>query len=85
MTAFDRLPATLAFDLIYSLLLEETQENVDRREHLDEQLASFSFPIAAGTTDRSDRDARAATWGRTPAQQRAMRRALEGGQAKAKG
>ncbi len=65
-------------DLIYCLVLEETQEVVERREQLDEQLASFSFPIAAGT-DRTDRNRLAATWGKLPAHQRAMRRAVEAG------
>jgi hypothetical protein len=73
------LPATLAFDLLYCLLLEEDEDNVERRGQLDEQLASFRFPAAAGPSDRSDRAARAATWGKLPAQQRAMRRAQEAG------
>jgi hypothetical protein len=77
--SFLELPATLAFDLLYCLLLEESEENVDRRGQLDEQLASFTFPTVAGPADRSDRARRAATWGRTPAQQRAMRRAAEAG------
>jgi hypothetical protein len=64
---------------MYSYLLEETEEIADRRGELDEQLASFTLPTRAGTADRSDRDARAATWGKTPAQQRAMRRAIEAG------
>ncbi len=85
-SSFVQLPATLVFDLIYCLLLEETEEVVDRRGQLDEQLASFRMPTAAGPADRSDREQRAATWGLTPAQQRAMRRAAEAGsQATAKG
>jgi hypothetical protein len=73
------LPATLVFHLIYCLLLNEDEDTVDRRRELDEQLASFRMPTAAGPADRSDRDERARTWGRTPAQQRAMRRAQEAG------
>lgn len=64
---------------MYSYLLEETEETSDRRGELDEQLASFRLPTRAGLADRSDRAARAATWGKTPAQQRAMRRATEAG------
>jgi hypothetical protein len=65
------------FDLLYCLLLDETQDNVDRREELDAHLASYVSPIEVGTRD--DRDRLAATWGRTPAQQRAMRRAIAAG------
>lgn len=82
--SFLELPATLVLDLLYCLLLEESEENVDRRGQLDEQLASFRLPTVAGPADRSDRDARAAAWGRTPAQQRAMRRAIEAGGTQAK-
>ena len=77
--SFLELPATLALDLLYCLLLEETEETVERRGQLDEQLASFAFPTTAGPADRSDRERRAATWGQTPAQQRAMRRAIDAG------
>jgi hypothetical protein len=73
----DAAPATLVFDLLYCLLLDETQDNVDRREELDAHLASYVSPIEVGTRD--DRDRLAATWGRTPAQQRAMRRAIAAG------
>lgn len=73
----EELPATLAFELIYCLLLEETQEGVDRRSELDAQLASYVLPIDVG--DRSDRDRLAETWGKLPAQQRAMRAAIEAG------
>jgi hypothetical protein len=74
---FEALPATLAFDLIYCLLLEESQDTLDRRTELDAQLASFVSPIEVG--DRSDRDRLAATWGKLPAQQRAMRQAITAG------
>jgi hypothetical protein len=57
--------------------LEETEEGVDRRSELDAQLAAYVLPIEVG--ERSDRDRLAETWGRTPAQQRAMRRAIEAG------
>jgi hypothetical protein len=77
--SFLELPATLVLDLLYCLLLEEDEDNVDRRGQLDEQLASFAFPTVAGRADRSDRAERAATWGKTAAQQRAMRRAIEAG------
>jgi hypothetical protein len=77
--SFLELPATLVLDLLYCLLLEETEENVERRQQLDEQLASFRLPTAAGPADRSDRDERARSWGRTAAQQRGMRRAIEAG------
>jgi hypothetical protein len=74
---FEALPATLAFDLIYCLLLEESQDTLDRRTELDAQLASFVTQIEVG--DRSDRDRLAATWGKLPAQQRAMRQAITAG------
>jgi hypothetical protein len=73
----DAAPATLVFDLLYCLLLDETQDNADRREELDTQLASFVLPVQVG--DRDGREQLAATWGRTPAQQRAMRRAIAAG------
>jgi hypothetical protein len=76
---FLELPATLVLDLLYCLLLDETDEVAKRREQLDEQLASFRLPTVAGPADRSDREERARSWGRTPAQQRAMRRAVEAG------
>jgi hypothetical protein len=79
---FEALPATLAFDLIYCLVLEETQETADRRTELDAQLASYVTQIDVG--DRSDRDRLAATWGKLPAQQRAMRRAVEVGGTKSR-
>jgi hypothetical protein len=62
-------------------VLEETQEQIERREELDGQLARF-----VGSTVRGGRPDRA-TWGRTPAQQRAMRAAIAagGGDAKARG
>jgi hypothetical protein len=63
--------------LIYCLLLDETQEVIDGRTKLDEQLAAFHLPERPGRADRSDRDARAATWGKLPAHQRAMRRAVD--------
>jgi hypothetical protein len=74
---FEELPATLAFDLIYCLLLEESQDTLDRRTELDAQLASFVTAIEVG--DRSDRDRLAATWGKLPAHQRAMRAAQVAG------
>ena len=77
--SFLELPATLVLDLIYCLVLDETEDNVDRREQLDEQLASFRLASRAGPADRSDRAERAATWGKLPAHQRAMRRAIEAG------
>ena len=81
-SSFTELPATLTFHLIYCLLLDEDEDTVERRGQLDELLASYRLPERLGRADRSDRDARAATWGKTPAQQRAMRRAIEaGGQA----
>jgi hypothetical protein len=57
--------------------LDETQEGVDHREEFDAQLASFVMPIEVG--DRSQRDQLAATWGKLPAHQRGMRRAIEAG------
>jgi hypothetical protein len=68
-------------DLLYCLLLREDEDLVARRGELDEQLASFAFPsVTPGrTVDRSDRARRAATWGKLPAHQRAMRRAQEAG------
>jgi hypothetical protein len=80
---FEALPATLAFDLIYCLLLEESQDTLDRRNELDTQLASYVTPIEVG--ERSDRDRLAATWGKSPAQQRAMRRAIAAGESGADG
>lgn len=65
-------PATLLFDLIYCLLLEETDRRVERREDVDEQLASFGSS-SGGKPDR-------ATWGRLPQHQRAMRSAIEAGE-----
>lgn len=62
---FLELPATLAFDVIYSLLLEETQEAVDAREKLNERLDNV------GIGGRPDR----ATWGLLPSHQQQMRRA----------
>jgi hypothetical protein len=70
-------PATLVFDLIYCLLLDETKERNERREEFDAQLASYVQPIEVG--DRSHRDQLAATWGKLPAHQRAMRRAIDAG------
>jgi hypothetical protein len=63
-------------------LLEETQERFDRRQELDEKLASYVMPTEVG--DRSDRDRLAATWGKLPAQQRAMRRAIAAGGAESR-
>jgi predicted outer membrane lipoprotein len=80
---FDRLPAETAFALIYALVLEESEDTRDRREELDAQLASYVTPIEVG--ERSDRDRLAATWGRSPAQQRAMRRAITAGESGADG
>jgi hypothetical protein len=77
---FEALPATLAFDLVYCLLLEESQDTLDRRTELDAQLASYVTPIEVG--DRSHRDQLAATWGQLPAQQRAMRQAISAGESK---
>jgi hypothetical protein len=57
--------------------LEETQDTLDRRTELDTQLASYVTQIEVG--DRSDRDRLAATWGKLPAHQRAMRRAITAG------
>lgn len=51
-------------DVIYSLAVEDTKEAREARQSLDAQLDNF----AASPTGRPDR----ATWGRTPAQQRAM-------------
>lgn len=58
------LPATVLFDLVYCLVLEDDKEARERREKLDDTLASQS----AGRPDR-------ATWGKLPAHQRAMRNA----------
>lgn len=77
------MPARLLFDLLYCLVLDETRERVDRRQELDAQLAQ-AVPAVGGrgiapSLDRSDRDRRAASWGKTPAQQRAMRSAMNAG------
>jgi hypothetical protein len=58
-------------------MLDETKEGVERRQDFDAQIASYVMPIDAG--DRSQRDQLAATWGRLPAHQRAMRRAIDAG------
>lgn len=60
------LPATRMLDVIYSLALEDTKEAADHRAALDAALDN-----AANSSGRPDR----ATWGRTPAQQRAMKSA----------
>lgn len=71
-----RVPARLAFHLFYCLVLDETREAVDRRQELDSQLTSSGIGIAGRKPDR-------ATWGTTPAQQRAMRNAMNAGGAQA--
>jgi hypothetical protein len=60
-------------------VLDDTQEAVERREQLNDQLAEFHMPTTMGAGDRADRDARAATWGLLPGHQRGMRRAVEAG------
>jgi hypothetical protein len=56
-------------DVIESLALEDTQEALRAREALNAKLDS----LAASPTGKPDR----ATWGRLPAQQRAMRAATQ--------
>lgn len=63
------LPATLLFDVIYSLVLEDTRENAQHRNTLDAHLASVV--VRTDATGKPDR----ATWGRLPHQQEAMRAA----------
>jgi hypothetical protein len=59
-----RQPATVLFDVLYCLALEDSKEHADRRAELDGRLAS---------TEKPHRE----TWGRLPHQQEAMRRAEE--------
>lgn len=87
MRSFDEVPARLLFDLFYCLVLDETKDRVERRQELDGQLAAV-VPAVGGealtpAADRSDRERRAARWGKTPAQQRAMRNAMNAGGAQA--
>lgn len=58
-----RLPASLLFDLIYCLVIEDSKEDADRRRELEARLESLSRPARE-------------TWGKTPAQQAAMRAAM---------
>lgn len=74
--SLDDVPARLLFDLFYCLVLDETRERVDRRQELDSQLASAGAGVTGRKPDR-------ATWGKTPAQQRAMRNAMTAGGAQA--
>lgn len=60
------LPATRMLDVIYCLALEDSKEAAERRQALDAALDN-----AANRSGKPDR----ATWGRLPAQQRAMRAA----------
>lgn len=53
------LPPVMMLDVIYCIALEDSKDGIDRRADLDAKLE------ASATPDR-------ATWGRTPAQQRAM-------------
>ncbi len=76
MTDLDRAPATLLFPLIYCLLLEETEEAVERREELDAVLASYAV-AGDGKPSRE-------TWGKLPSHQRAMKRAAAAGGTEAK-
>lgn len=77
--SLDDVPARLLFDLFYCLVLDETRERVDRREELDAQLASSGAGITRPLPTRADRAQRAASWGKTPAHQRAMRNAINAG------
>jgi len=53
-------------------VLEETEKVADRRQEVDDLLASFG----SGGGGKPDR----ATWGRLPQHQRAMRSAIEAGE-----
>lgn len=61
------LPASLAFDVLYCLALEEDKEKVERRQDLDAKLDS----VGAGAPDRE-------TWGKLPSHQRQMKAVLPG-------
>jgi hypothetical protein len=65
------VPATLLFDLIYCLMLEETEKRVERRTEVDDLLASYGSS-SGGKPDR-------ATWGKLAHHQRAMQGAIEAG------
>lgn len=58
-------------------MLEETERKVERREELDDLLASYS----SGSGGKPDR----ATWGKLPSHQRAMRGAIEAGKEAGRG
>jgi hypothetical protein len=60
------------FDVIYCLLLKEDKDRAERREEFDAKLSSMT---SGGVPDR-------ATWGKLPAHQAAMRRALGDGPAR---
>jgi hypothetical protein len=68
------MPATPWFDLLYCLVLDETTDRVERRQDLDDVLASA---VADGKPDRS-------SWGLRPEHQRRMRSAIEAGGAGAR-
>lgn len=63
------LPATLMFDVIYSLVAEDTKEAQEGRGRLDNHLSALA--VRTGSDGKPDR----ATWGRLPHQQAAMRAA----------
>jgi hypothetical protein len=65
------LPATLMLHVIYSLMLEQTQELVEARERLDAKLNSLV--VGRGSDGKPDR----ATWGKLPHQQAAMRAGMD--------
>lgn len=64
------LPATLMLDVIYSLVLEQTEELTDARKRLNDHLSTVAARTVTGAPDRS-------TWGRLPHQQAAMRAAQD--------
>lgn len=68
------LPATLMFDVIYSLALEDTKHAQENRASLDAKLASLAVG-RKGNDGKPDR----ASWGRLPHQQAAMRAAQAAG------
>lgn len=63
------LPATLMFDVIYTLAAEDTKEASETRSRLDNHLAALA--VGTATDGKPDR----ATWGRLPHQQAAMKAA----------